>query len=56
MFAPNVNNFFQHGMFAEPERKESRVNLTFFVDIIEGDEMRLLKPLTDDMLKHIPPF
>lgn len=36
IFSPSINETYQHRMLKEPERKGKRINVTYFVDVIEG--------------------
>jgi len=45
LFAPDVNNRYQHRMLAEPKRTGRRINITYFLDILPGQETKkLLNP------------
>jgi alkylated DNA repair dioxygenase AlkB len=45
LFSPKVNDRFQHRMLAEPEKNGRRVNLTYFMEVLPGqDESKLLHP------------
>lgn len=54
IFSPDINYTHQHRMRAEPERKGRRVNLTYFLEIVEGDSNRLTT--TPDIIENIPTF
>ncbi len=45
LFAPDVNNHYQHRMLAEPEKTGRRINLSYFIDILPGQDCtKLLNP------------
>lgn len=46
LFSPGVNKTYRHRILAQPSRKGRRVNLTFFIDPIPGEDPRkFLNPL-----------
>jgi len=45
LFAPDVNETHKHQILAEPKRTGRRINITYFVDVLPGqDEKRMLNP------------
>jgi alkylated DNA repair dioxygenase AlkB len=57
IFAPSINNHFQHRMLPEPERRNRRINLTFFVDILDDSQKppeNLLTPLKKEQIALLP--
>jgi hypothetical protein len=45
LFSPDVNNRYQHRMLAEPKREARRINVTYFLELLPGqDSKKLLHP------------
>lgn len=42
IFSPDANDSYRHRMLPEPDRKNRRINLTFFIDVIPGEDENLL--------------
>jgi len=47
LFSPGVNEHYMHRMLPEPEKTGRRINLTYILDVLPGeDELKLLEPST----------
>ena len=57
IFSHDVNERFQHRMSSEPERKGRRINITYFIEVLEKEnEDRLLLPIGKNIPTDIPTF
>lgn len=56
LFSPGMNDTHRHRILKEPSRKGKRINLTYFIDVLPGqDESRLINP-PEIKAESIPTF
>ncbi len=56
IFSPDVNNRYEHRMLPEPEKQGKRVNLTYFLEILPGQDCNKLVKAPKFDPKNIPTF
>ena len=54
IFSHDINNRYQHRMLPDPKSTKRRVNITYFIDILEGDCNNLLNSIINT--DNIPTF